>query len=51
MTTDEYLRDVGFALRDLPWRTKRDLVAGISAHLSELPAGTHLVERRSTARR
>lgn len=35
---EDYLRDVGFALRDLPWRTKRDLLSELRVHLAELPA-------------
>lgn len=42
MKRDEYLRDVGWWLRDLPWSMRRDLLAGLRAHLDELPAGTDL---------
>lgn len=45
MTADWYVRLVGFELRDLPWRTKRDLLAEIREHLAELPERTDLVER------
>lgn len=45
MNADQYLRLVGFELRDLPWRTKRDLLEEIREHLAELPEGTDLVER------
>lgn len=48
MTADDYLRSVGFALRDLPWRTRRDLLTEIAGHLSELPGGTNLIERLGT---
>ena len=37
MTRDEYLREVGFALRDLPWRQRRDVLADLRGHLAELP--------------
>ncbi|HZT85322.1 MAG TPA: hypothetical protein VE984_07885 [Gaiellaceae bacterium] len=42
MTRDEYLSRVGFWLRDLPWSTRRDLMAGLRSHLAELPADTDL---------
>lgn len=45
MTRDEYLESVGFWLRDLPWRMRRDLLSEIRAHLDELPARTDLAER------
>ena len=38
MTRDEYLRDVGYWLRDLPWSTRRDLMSELRGHLDELPA-------------
>ena len=44
MTRSEYLRSVGFWLRDLPWGTRRDLMAELRGHLEELPAGTDLTE-------
>jgi hypothetical protein len=44
VTRNEYLRSVGFWLRDLPWRTRRDLMAELRGHLEELPAGTDLTE-------
>jgi hypothetical protein len=44
MTRNEYLRSVGFWLRDLPWSTRRDLMAGLRSHLDELPADTDLGE-------
>ena len=28
MRRDEYVRSVGWSLRDLPWSTRRDLLAG-----------------------
>jgi hypothetical protein len=40
VTRDEYVRNVGWWLRDLPWSTRRDLLAGLRAHLDELPADT-----------
>jgi hypothetical protein len=45
LTRDDYLRQVSFALRDLPWRQRRDLVSELRAHLSELPAETNLRQR------
>ncbi len=44
MTADEYARRVEFALRDLPWRQRRDLVADLREHLAELPAGTNFYD-------
>ncbi|HJU36650.1 MAG TPA: hypothetical protein VJ716_04430 [Gaiellaceae bacterium] len=38
MTAEDYLRRVGFWLRDLPWRTRRDLLSELQGHLSEIPA-------------
>ncbi|HKU56475.1 MAG TPA: hypothetical protein VJP41_05585 [Gaiellaceae bacterium] len=40
MTTDDYVRMVAFELRDLPWRTQRELVSELQGHISELPSGT-----------
>jgi hypothetical protein len=40
VTRDEYVRDVGWWLRDLPWSTRRDLVTELRGHLDELPADT-----------
>jgi hypothetical protein len=37
---DEYVRNVGWWLRDLPWSARRDLLAELRAHLDELPADT-----------
>lgn len=48
MTRDEYLRGVGFWLRDLPWETRRDLLAELRGHLDELPADTDLRARLGT---
>lgn len=45
MTTDDYLVLVGYELRDLPWKTRRDLLAEIRGHLSELPDQTNLLEQ------
>ena len=42
MTPDEYLRDVGYWLNDLPWGMRRDLLAELRTHLDELPPGTDL---------
>jgi len=38
VTAEEYVRQVDFRLRDLPWKTRRELVSELRAHLSELPA-------------
>lgn len=51
MTRDAYLRSVGYWLGDLPWSTRRDLMAELRGHLEELPADTELTSsglRRST---
>ena len=45
MTGEAYLRRVGYELRDLPWRTKRELLAELRDHLAEVPEGTDLEER------
>lgn len=45
MTHDEYLRNVGVRLIDLPWSTKRALLAELRSHLDELPTGTDLLTR------
>jgi hypothetical protein len=45
MTAEEYLRNVGYRLIDLPWSTRRDLLAELRAHLNELPADTDLLAR------
>lgn len=37
MTADDYLRRVGYALGDLPWKMRRDLISELRTHLSELP--------------
>jgi hypothetical protein len=42
VTRDEFVRDVGYWLRDLPWSTRRDLLAELRGHLDELPTGTDL---------
>jgi hypothetical protein len=42
VTRDEYVRNVGWSLRDLPWSTRRDLLAELGAHLDELPPDTDL---------
>jgi len=48
MNADEYVREVDSALRDLPWRQRRDLTAELHAHLAELPADTRFDERLGT---
>jgi hypothetical protein len=45
MTADDYLVLVGYELRDLPWKTKRDLLAEIRGHLFALPDETDLLAR------
>ena len=42
MTAEDYLRAVGFDLRDLPWKMRRDLISELRDHLAELPPGTDL---------
>jgi hypothetical protein len=37
VTRDEYVRNVGWGLRDLPWSTRRDLLKELRGHLDELP--------------
>jgi hypothetical protein len=48
VTRDEYVRNLGWWLRDLPWNTRRDLIAEIRTHLDELPPGTDLRDRLGT---
>lgn len=48
MTAEDYLRRVGAALRDLPWRTRRELSSELRGHLEELPADTDLETRLGT---
>ena len=45
MIAQDYVRIVSFELRDLPWKSRRDLVSELRGHLSELPGGTDLVAR------
>lgn len=45
MTADDYVRQVAYGLRDLPWRQRRDLVSELKEHLAELPGDANLVER------
>jgi hypothetical protein len=45
MTADDYLRRVELALRDLPWRMRRDLISELRSHLDELPSGASLGEQ------
>jgi hypothetical protein len=42
VTADEYLREVGFSLSDLPWGVRRDLLAELRTHLDELPPDSDL---------
>lgn len=48
VTADDYLLQVEFTLRDLPWRQRRHLVSELEIHLAELPAETNLHERLGT---
>lgn len=48
MTPNQYLYQVGLWLRDLPWSTRRDLLAELRGHLDELPADTDLEDRLGT---
>jgi hypothetical protein len=48
MTADDFLRRVSFALRDLPWKQRRDLITGLEGHLAELPPETNFRERLGT---
>jgi HAAS len=45
MIAADYVREVGYALRDLPWRQRRDLAAELQGHLAELPPDIDLCER------
>jgi hypothetical protein len=45
VATAAYVRQVELALRDLPWRQRRDLVAELRQHLAELPEETNYYER------
>jgi hypothetical protein len=51
VTSEQYLGRVEAALRDLPWRTRRDLSSELRAHLAELPADTDLAQRLGTPER
>jgi hypothetical protein len=48
MTRDEYIRGVGSALRDLPWRQRQELLAELRGHLADFPPDTDLTERLGT---
>jgi hypothetical protein len=48
VTPNQYLYQVGLWLRDLPWSTRRDLLAELRGHLDELPADTDLEDRLGT---
>lgn len=48
MTDEDYLGRVALGLRDLPWRTRRELSAELREHLAELPDGTDLAARLGT---
>jgi hypothetical protein len=42
---EDYLRMVAFELRDLPWKTRREIVCELRGHLDELPPATDLAEQ------
>jgi hypothetical protein len=48
MTSEDYLRRVGSALRDLPWRQRHELLTELRGHLADFPADTDLGERLGT---
>ena len=48
LTAEGYLRRVSFLLRDLPWSTRRDVMAELRGHLDELPDDTDLEGRLGT---
>jgi hypothetical protein len=48
VTADSYLHRVDAALRDLPWKMRRDLVSELRVHLAELPAESDLEVRLGT---
>lgn len=48
MIAEEYLRLVGFELRDLPWAMRRDLLSELRGHLDELQADSGLEKRLGT---
>lgn len=50
-TSDEYVREVEWALRDLPWSQREELVADLRNHLAELPPETDLAQRLGTPTR
>jgi len=45
VSREEFVRRFGFALRDLPWRTRRELAADLENHLAEIPPDVDLLER------
>jgi uncharacterized membrane protein len=48
VTHDDYLRRVARGLSDLPWSTRRGLLADLRDHLAELPPETNLPARLGT---
>lgn len=48
MSSADYLRRVAFALRDLPWRLRREVLSELREHIAELPEATDLVGRLGT---
>jgi hypothetical protein len=51
MTAEDYIRQVEWALSDLPWSQRRALVAELQAHLAEFPPDAGLVERLGSPER
>jgi hypothetical protein len=51
MTAEDYIRQVEWALGDLPWSQRRDLLADLRNHLAELPPENDLVQRLGTPER
>ncbi len=51
MTVDEYIRRFEWALRDLPWKMQRELVAELHDHIAELELGKGLEERLGSPER
>jgi hypothetical protein len=47
-TAENYLARVDFALRDLPWGMRRNLIAELRSHLDELPVATDLEAQLGT---
>jgi hypothetical protein len=48
VTADDYLRRVSYALSDLPWKMRRDLISELRAHLNEVAAEPEFQTRLGT---